>query len=81
MGGPSGALRAHWPEYLMEAAGLGAFMVSAGLFATLLEHPGSALHQAPSARAIHSASTPGRRHEARHTGDDGPRSLFLFDPS
>ena len=46
MGGPSDALRAHWPEYLMEAAGLGAFMVSAGLFATLLEHPGSALHQA-----------------------------------
>ena len=39
-------LRAHWPEYLMEAAGLGAFMVSAGLVATLLEHPASPLHQA-----------------------------------
>ena len=35
------ALHAHWPEYLMEAWGLGAFMVSAGVFATLLEHPGS----------------------------------------
>jgi aquaporin Z len=35
------ALRAHWPEYLMEAAGLGLFMVSAGLFGTLLFYPGS----------------------------------------
>ena len=35
------ALREHWPEYLMEAWGLGAFMVSASLFATLLEYPGS----------------------------------------
>jgi aquaporin Z len=33
------ALKNHWPEYLMEAAGLGIFMISAGLFATLLEHP------------------------------------------
>ncbi|MEO0987208.1 MAG: aquaporin [Cyanobacteria bacterium J06639_14] len=30
------SLQAHWPEYLMEGAELGAFMVSAGLFATLL---------------------------------------------
>ena len=35
------ALRHHWPEYLMEAAGLGIFMISAGLFTTLLEYPGS----------------------------------------
>jgi aquaporin Z len=34
-------LRRHWPEYLMEAFGLGAFMVSAGLFSTLLWYPGS----------------------------------------
>lgn len=40
------ALRTHWPEYLMEAAGLAAFMVSAGLFATLLEDPESPAHQA-----------------------------------
>lgn len=40
------ALREHWPEYLMEAWGLGTFMVSAGLFATLLEYPGSPVHQA-----------------------------------
>jgi aquaporin Z len=32
------ALRRHWPEYLMEAAGLGLFMMSACLFATLFEH-------------------------------------------
>jgi aquaporin Z len=41
--GPVDALRRHWPEYLMEAAGLGLFMVSAGLCATLLWHPGSPL--------------------------------------
>ena len=35
------ALRQHWPEYLIEAAGLGLFMLSAALFATLLEHPAS----------------------------------------
>jgi aquaporin Z len=40
------ALRRHWPEYLMEAAGLGLFMVSAGLFGTLLFHPGSPVAQA-----------------------------------
>lgn len=31
----------HWPEYLIEAAGLGLFMVSACVFATLLEYSGS----------------------------------------
>ena len=31
----------HWPEYLMEAAGLGAFMVSAATMTTVLEHPAS----------------------------------------
>ena len=35
------ALREHWPEYLIEAAGLGLFMVSASLFAVLLFHPES----------------------------------------
>ena len=42
----SAALRRHWPEYLMEAAGLGIFMLSACLFTTLLEHPGSPVRQA-----------------------------------
>ena len=35
------ALADHWPEYLIEAWGLGAFMVSVSLFAALLEHPAS----------------------------------------
>jgi aquaporin Z len=35
----------HWPEYLIEAAGLGVFMVSACAFGTLLEDPGSVLRQ------------------------------------
>jgi aquaporin Z len=33
------ALREHWPEYLCEAAELGLFMVSAGLFTILLWYP------------------------------------------
>src|SRR5436309_3131132 len=33
------ALRSHWPEYLIEAAALGAFMISACVFTVLLEHP------------------------------------------
>ncbi|MGB8701662.1 MAG: aquaporin [Thermosynechococcaceae cyanobacterium] len=39
------ALRRHYPEYLMEAAGLGLFMISAAVFTALLEHPASPLHQ------------------------------------
>jgi aquaporin Z len=38
------ALKRHWPEYLMEAAGLGLFMISAAVFGTLLEHPSSPVH-------------------------------------
>ena len=40
------ALGSHWPEYLMEAAGLGLFMMSAGSFAIVLYHPASPLAQA-----------------------------------
>lgn len=36
----SEALLQHWPEYFMEAGLLGGFMISACMFATLLEHPG-----------------------------------------
>ena len=36
----------HWPEYLMEAAGLGIFMISACLFTALLVHPASPVQQA-----------------------------------
>jgi aquaporin Z len=41
------ALKRHWPEYLMEAAELGIFMISASLFTILLYHPAS-----PVVRAI-----------------------------
>jgi aquaporin Z len=34
-------LKAHWPEYLIEATGLGFFMLSACLFSALLFHPAS----------------------------------------
>jgi len=39
------SLRHHWPEYLMEAAGLGLFMISACLFTILLMHPASPLQR------------------------------------
>jgi aquaporin Z len=35
------AIAQHWPEYLMEAFGLGIFMVSACAFALVLSHPDS----------------------------------------
>ena len=40
------ALRTHWALYLIEAGGLGVFMVSAGLACTLLESPASPIHAA-----------------------------------
>ncbi|HEV8199857.1 MAG TPA: aquaporin [Candidatus Polarisedimenticolia bacterium] len=48
-------LKSHWPEYLIEAAALGLFMVSATGFTMLLEHPASPVHQAiaaPMARRV-----------------------------
>ena len=39
------AIEAHWPEYLIEGALLGLFMVSACLFTALLEHPASPVRQ------------------------------------
>ena len=38
--------RLHWREYLIEAAGLGLFMVSAATMATLIEHPASPIREA-----------------------------------
>jgi aquaporin Z len=49
------ALTRHWPEYAMEAAGLGLFMASASLFGILLYHPVSPLAHAvggPLARRV-----------------------------
>jgi len=45
-------LRAHWPEYLMEAGLLGAFMVSACLLGVLYEFPNSPVRQAISTSYI-----------------------------
>jgi len=42
----SRALQLHWPEYLMEAWGLGFFMISACLFGALYENPASPVRQA-----------------------------------
>lgn len=39
------AASSHWPEYLIEGACLGLFMVSACSFTVLLEHPASSLRQ------------------------------------
>jgi aquaporin Z len=43
---PAGALRVHWPEYLIEASALGTFMISACVFTVGLEHPASPVRQA-----------------------------------
>jgi aquaporin Z len=47
--GAMASLRVHWPEYLMEAALLGTFMVSACVFGALYEFP-----QSPVRQTIHS---------------------------
>lgn len=39
------ALKNHWPEYLIEACGLGLFMISASVFGALLEHPDAPVRQ------------------------------------
>ncbi len=44
--GALASARLHWPEYLMEASLLGAFMVSACFFGALYEFPDSPIHQA-----------------------------------
>jgi hypothetical protein len=42
------ALKSHWPEYLIEAAGLGLFMIAAFTFGAILEHPVSPVRGAAS---------------------------------
>jgi aquaporin Z len=46
------AFRAHWPEYLIEAGALGAFMASACAFGLLLGHPASPVLQAVPSAAV-----------------------------
>jgi aquaporin Z len=43
--GALASVRFHWPEYLMEVALLGAFMVSACIFGATYEFPRSPVHQ------------------------------------
>jgi aquaporin Z len=38
-------VRRHWPEYLIEALGLGLFMIAASVVTLVLEHPSSPLRQ------------------------------------
>ena len=45
MGNARKALANHWPEYAMEAAELGLFMLSACAFVALFEYPGSPIRQ------------------------------------
>jgi len=40
------ALREHWPEYLIEGALLGCFMLAACVYAVLLDHPASPVRRA-----------------------------------
>jgi hypothetical protein len=57
------ALMRHWPEYLIEAAGLGIFMIVACLATALLELPASPVRQA--------IADPVVRRESAGRGDDG----------
>jgi aquaporin Z len=50
--GAFGSVRVHWPEYLMEASLLGAFMVSACVFGALYEFPHSPVRQAISSQLL-----------------------------
>lgn len=43
--GAASALRRHWPEYLIEAGGLGVFMIVAGVSVFVIERPGSLIQQ------------------------------------
>ncbi len=45
VGGLTQLLRNHWPEYLMEAAELGLFMISAGIFTTAIQNPASPVRE------------------------------------
>jgi aquaporin Z len=49
---PRPAFRLHWPEYLMETAGLGLFMLAACLFGALYENPTSPIRQAITSSAL-----------------------------
>lgn len=78
------ALANHWPEYLMEAAELGLFMISACLFVALLEYPGSPVHQAiddPVVRRVFIGIAMGLTATAIVYSPFGQRSGAHFNPA
>lgn len=78
------ASRVHWPEYLIEGALLGAFMIAAGAFATMLEHPASPVHLAlpdPFARRVLMGLAMGLTAVALIYSRWGKRSGAHFNPA
>ena len=78
------ALRSHWQEYLMEAAGLGSFMLLACLFTALFEHPASPVRRAipePFARRTLVGIAMGSTAIALIYSPWGQRSGAHFNPS
>src|SRR5262249_1822194 len=78
------ALKQHWPEYLMEAAELGIFMVAACISGVVLEHPGSPARQAlpdPSLRRVLGGLAMGVTAVSIIYSPFGQRSGAHFNPS
>jgi aquaporin Z len=78
------ALKSHWPEYLMEAFGLGLFMISACAFSVLLDHPASLVHQAipdPTLRRVLTGTAMGLTATANTYSPWGKRSGAHLNPS
>jgi aquaporin Z len=78
------ALKQHWPEYLMEAAELGIFMVSACLFTALIWHPASPVRQGienPMLRRVLTGVAMGLTAVAIIYSPWGKRSGAHFNPS
>lgn len=76
--------RSHWPEYGIEAALLGLFMISACGFTVLLEHPGSPIYQAipsPFVRRLLIALAMGATAIALIYSPWGQRSGAHFNPA
>jgi len=78
------ALSRHWPEYMIEAAGLGLFMASAGLLGVLLYHPASPAVDAiadPIGRRVFMALAMGLTTIALIYSPWGQRSGAHFNPA
>ncbi len=78
------ALQQHWPEYAMEAFGLGMFMLSACVFGVLLDHPDSPAHKAitdPTRRRVLFGTAMGLTAIANIYSPWGKRSGAHLNPS